>query len=137
MVLVVLLLVLVLLAGCGSSQSGGDASKRSVAGVEAAARRFVANVQGAHYPEACAMFTAQSQAILKREEPGGCLGTIAYLYAALSGQVNKWFQGVLPRLEVAGNVARTRTCVPKTGKCLEKVYARYEHGQWHIETAIL
>ena len=121
------LLVLVLLAGCGSSQSGGDASKRSVAGVEAAARRFVANVQGAHYPEACAMFTAQSQAILKREEPGGCLGTIAYLYAALSGQVNKFFEKVVPKLEVREGQARLRKIV----------YAHYEHGRWHLETAIL
>jgi hypothetical protein len=83
------------------------------------------------------MFTAESLAILKREEPGGCLGTIAYLYAALSGQVSKWFEHVAPRLEVAGDVARIRTCVPKTTKCVEKVYARYEHGQWHLETSIL
>ena len=121
------LLVLVLLAGCGSSQSGGDAGKPGVAGVEAAARNFVTNVQSAHYKEACEGFTAQAQAILKREEPGGCLGSLPFLYGALSGQVNKWFEKVLPKLEIQGNVARVR----------KVVYARYEHGQWRVETSIL
>jgi hypothetical protein len=121
------LLVLVAIAGCGSSQSGGDAGKRSVAGVEAAARSFVENVQSAKYRQACEVFTAESQAILKREEPGGCVGSLAFLYGALSGQVNKWFEKVLPKLEIQGNVARVR----------KVVYARYEHGQWRVETSIL
>jgi hypothetical protein len=121
------LLVLVLLAGCGSSQSGGDAGKPGVAGVEAAARNFVTNVQSAHYKEACEGFTAQAQAILKREEPGGCLGSLPFLYGALSGQVNKFFEKVVPKLEVREGQARLRKIV----------YAHYEHGRWHLETAIL
>jgi hypothetical protein len=122
------LLVLVLLAGCGgSSQSAGDASKPTVAGVEAAARKFVTNVQNARYHEACEGFTAQSQAILKREEPGGCLGSLAFLYGALSGQVSKFFEKVVPKLEVREGTARLRKIV----------YARYEHGQWRIETSVL
>jgi len=120
------LLVLVVLAGCGS-QSAGEAGKPSRAGVEAAARSFVTNVQSAHYREACEAFTAESQAILKREEPGGCLGSLAFLYGALSGQVSKFFEKILPKLEIRGGVARV-------GKV---VYARYEHGRWHVETSIL
>jgi hypothetical protein len=134
------LLMLVVVAGCGSSQSAGDAGKPTVAGVEAAARKWVTNVQSAHYKEACEAFTAESQAILKREEPGGCLGTIAFLYGALSSQVSKWFEKVLPKLEVQGHVARVRACSSAKGtplKCTERVYARYERGQWHIETSVL
>jgi hypothetical protein len=134
------LLVLIVLAGCGSSQSAGDAAKPTVAGVDAAARKLVANAQSAHYREACEGFTAQAQAILKREEPGGCLGSIAFLYGALSSQVSKWFEHVMPKLEVQGNVARVRNCFTPKGrpyKCTENVYARYEHGQWHLETSIL
>jgi hypothetical protein len=133
------LVVLVVLAGCGSSQPAGDASKPSLAGAEAAARTFVTNVQSARYHEACEAFTAQAQAILKREEPGGCLGTIAFLYGALAGQVTKFFEKTLPKLEIQGGVARVRRCVPPQApvKCTEVVYERYEHGQWHVETAIL
>jgi hypothetical protein len=137
------MLVFVVVAGCGSSQSAGDAGKRSVAGVEAAARKFVTNVQSAHYREACEGFTAQAQASLQREEPGGCLGTIAYLYGALGGQVNKFFESVLPKLEVHGDVASITYCAQPRGKpasarkCVSQVYARYEHGQWRVETAIL
>jgi hypothetical protein len=136
------LLVLVVLAGCGSSQSAGDASKPTLAGVEAAARRWVTAVQSAHYPEACEAFTAEAQAVLKREEPGGCLGSIAFLYGALSGQVSKFFEKVVPKLEIEGGVARIRHCIPSTAtpasaKCSEVVYARYEHGQWRVQTSIL
>jgi hypothetical protein len=135
------LLVLVVLAGCGSSQPAGDAAKPTVVGVEAAARKLVTNLQSAHYAEACKGFTAEAQAILKREEPGGCLGSLPFLYGALSGQVSKFFEKVLPKLEIQGGVARIRHCLPAKGttpaKCGEVVYARYEHGQWRVQTSIL
>jgi hypothetical protein len=111
-----------LLAGCGSS---GAASNHSVAGVKAAGQQFLTDLQHNRYSDACEAFTAKASASLTRE-PGGCVGSLPYLYSVLGGQLGKWFDHVLPNIQLQGDAALFQGVVQ----------ARYEHGRWHLENNV-
>lgn len=115
-------LLAAIIAGCGSS---GPAGKHSVAGVDAAAQQFVANLQPGHYGDACKVFTATAQASMARA-PGGCASALPRYYLLLAPDLNQWFTHVLPNIQVQGDTALFH----------HMVQARYEHGTWHLENAI-
>ena len=75
-----------------------------MAGVRAAGQQFLADLQHRHYSQACDAFTAKARASLDRE-PGGCVGSLPYLYSVLGGQLGKWFDRVLPNIQVQGDTA--------------------------------
>jgi hypothetical protein len=118
------LLVAAILAGCGSS-GPGPAGDRSVAGVQAAAQQFVTDLRAGHYSKACDAFTAKARASLARE-PGGCAGSLPYLFLVLGRQLDRWFIKVLPNIQVQGDSALFRGTV----------YARYENGRWRLEGGV-
>jgi hypothetical protein len=112
-------LLAAILAGCGSSGPAGD---HSVAGLNAAAQQLPVDLQHGRYDEACEAFTAKARASLARE-PGGCAGDLRLTYAFLGGQLDRWFNRVLPRIQVQGDTALFDG----------KVQARYEDGRWRLE----
>jgi hypothetical protein len=96
-----------------------------VAGVKAEGQHFLAALQARNYSEACEALTATSRASFARE-PGGCPGTVPGLYLRLSTVLSRWFNRVLPKIQVRGDTALYHGVVE----------ARYEHGGWHLENRI-
>ena len=118
------LLLAGVLAGCGSS-GPGPSGDHSAAGVAAASRQFLADLQRGHYSEACEAFTAKARASMVRE-PGGCTGVLPYFFPILGGQLGSWLENVLPKLQVQGDTAVFNG----------RVHARYEGGRWHLENSV-
>jgi hypothetical protein len=116
------LLLVVVLAGCGSSDPAGD---HSAAGVNAAAREFLADVTARRYSQACEVMTSAALAELNRQQ-GQCPGATEYYDLALHGQLGNWFQRVLPNLQVNGDAAEFEG----------RVEARYERGRWRLESSV-
>jgi hypothetical protein len=117
------LAVLALLtAGCGSS---GPAADHSAAGVRAASLQLVADIKARDYNAACEAFTDEALVSLNKE-PRGCPATIPYFYLLLGGNLNRWYTGVLPYIQVHDG----------TAYFAGKVQARYEHGRWRLENDI-
>jgi hypothetical protein len=114
-------------SGCGSTSP----STYSHAGIEAAGRDLVSNLEGGRYRRACEDLTATARARVTVYPKGGCVGALAlargYLAAAGSPRlgmlVSKELARVTPRVVIENNGARYGSAIQ----------ARYEFGRWRFE----
>jgi hypothetical protein len=115
------------LVGCGSS----DLTNHGLAGIEAARRDTVANLEAGRYTKACEDFTAAARIRLLVFPMGGCPGALAFArgFLAVDGrtrlgvQFERQLRQVIPHLTVEGEIARVGSVVE----------ARYEQGRWRFE----
>ncbi len=115
------------LAGCGSS----ELSDRGLAGIEAARRDTVANLEAGRFTKACEDFTAAARIRLLVFPMGGCPGALAFArgFLAVDGrtrlgvQFERQVRQAIPHLTVEGEIARLGSVVE----------ARYEQGRWRFE----
>jgi hypothetical protein len=120
-----------LLAGCGSSEAG----EHSKAGIEAAGRDMVANLEAGRYKRACQDLTSASRARIAILPMGGCTGALAFARGFLAvegrtrlGQVfDQRLHQLLPRLTIEGDRANAAG----------NVEAVYEDGRWRFEATRL
>ncbi len=114
-------------SGCSSTSP----STYSRAGIEAAAKDLVSNIEGGRYRRACEDLTAAARARVTVFPKGGCVGSLAfargYLAAAgsprLGALVMDELARVLPHLVIENDGARYRSTIE----------ARYEFGRWRFE----
>ncbi|HEX3512310.1 MAG TPA: hypothetical protein VHT27_14565 [Solirubrobacteraceae bacterium] len=115
------------LAGCSSTTP----STYSRAGLEAAGRDLVANLESGRYRRACEDFTSSARMRLAVFGKGGCVGSIAFAraYLAIEGRprlgqlIGGEIAEVMPRIKIDNAGAHV-------GGTLE---ARYEFGRWRFE----
>jgi hypothetical protein len=122
-----LLAVTVPIGGCSSTSP----STYSRAGLEAAGRDLVANLEAARYRRACEDFTSSARMRLAVFGGGGCVGSISFArgYLAIQGKprLGQLIGGqlglVMPHIAIDNEGAHV-------GSTLE---ARYEFGRWRFE----
>jgi hypothetical protein len=118
-----------LLAGC-SRTTPNDHSR---AGLEAAAKDLVANLESARYRRACEDLTSEARLRLAVFPTGGCSGALAFARgllvvdgsAQLGQRVEKQLRAAMRHVTVHDDEARVAGVV----------LARYEQGAWGFETA--
>jgi hypothetical protein len=115
------------LAGCAPT----SASDQSRAGLEAAGKNMVSNLEAGRYRKACEGLTAAARKSLAIFPMGGCSGTLAFAHGVLAveglarlGQVfEKRMKAELSHATLEGDQVRV-------GKSIE---ALYEGGRWRFE----
>lgn len=119
------------LAAAVSGCSSTGPSSYSHAGIEAAGKDLVSNLEGGRYRRACEDLTATARASVTVFPKGGCVGALAFArgYLAASGSprlgvlVMKELARVTPHLVIEDNGARYGSTIQ----------ARYEFGRWRFE----
>jgi hypothetical protein len=114
-------------SGCDSTSP----STYSHAGIEAAGKDLVSNLEGGRYRRACEDLTATARARVTVYPKGGCVGALAFArgYLAASGSprlgvlVGRELARVTPHVVIENNGARYGSAIQ----------ARYEFGRWRFE----
>jgi hypothetical protein len=121
--------VAALLAGC-STTSANDHSK---AGLEAAGKDLVANLEAARYRRACEDLASDARLRLAVFPAGGCSGAFAFARGLLAVDGGaRLGQLVQRQLHAAMRQMTVRDDEARVGG---SVLARYEQGRWGFETA--
>lgn len=115
------------LAGCASTTS----SDHSRAGLEAAGRNMVANLEASRYRKACEGFTAKARESLATFPSGGCAGTLAFVHGILAvdgrGRLGQLFEHRVQAIRAKATLEGDRA---RVGDAVE---ALYESGRWRFE----
>jgi hypothetical protein len=121
-VLLVVTLIAVTVAGCGSTSSPTSPESHSLAGIKDSGTRAAADMKAGRYTSACEGYGADSRKKIAAFFTGGCVGLLSrtkhpgQLFSALLAER-------LPGMQISGDVARYNGVVA----------AKYERGRWRFE----